>query len=94
MSRRRIKFDTFRSIGKVTAEIVADLRFRRQVERLYRLGPRVVGEVFAHLGAKHGIQTSIEQTIECFAELEPKALEATGGDHLPPVPLHIIRRAP
>ncbi len=33
-----------RSIGEITAEVVADLRFRCQVERLHRLGARVVGE--------------------------------------------------
>ena len=35
---------TFRSIGEIAAEVVADLRFRCQVERLHRLGARVVGE--------------------------------------------------
>jgi hypothetical protein len=33
-----------RSIGEITAEVVAGMRFRRQVKRLHRLGTRVVGE--------------------------------------------------
>ena len=41
------------------------------------LGPRVTGEVLAHLGAKHGIQTSVEQTVEHFAELDPEARDST-----------------
>ena len=77
-----------RPIGPIAAEVVADLRFRRKIQRLHQLGDRVLGEVLAHLGAKHGIQTSIEQTVEHFAKLEPKALQATGGDEFPVVPLH------
>ena len=34
----------FRPIGVVAAEVVADLKFRRQVERRCRLGAREVGE--------------------------------------------------
>ncbi len=33
-----------RSIGEITAEVVADMKFRRQVERRCRLGAREVGE--------------------------------------------------
>lgn len=83
---------TFRPIGQVAAEIVADLRFRRQVEHLHSLGPRAVAELLAHLGAKHSIQTSIEQTVEHFAELEPEALEVAGGDNFWPAPLHKVPR--
>ncbi len=75
-----------RPIGQIAAEIVADLKFRRQVIRLRRQGDRALCEAFAHLGAKHGIQTSIEQTIERFAELDPKTLEAAGGNKFLPSP--------
>ena len=81
-----------RPIGPIAAEVVADLRFRRKVERLHRQGSRVVGEVLAHLGAKHGIQTSIEQTIEHFAKIEPETLQATGGDNFWQPPLHEVER--
>jgi hypothetical protein len=80
-----------RSIGRIAAEVVADLRFRRKVQRLHRLGDRVLGELLAHLGAKHSIQTSIEQTVEHFAELELETLQATGGDEFPVVPLREVR---
>ena len=92
MSARQTNSGVFRSIGAIAAEVVADLRFRRQVQRLHRLGDRVLGEVFAHLGAKHGIQTSIEQTVERFAELDPETLEATGGDEFSPVPIHEVQQ--
>ena len=39
-------------IGPVAAEIVADLRFRRQVLRLHRLGPRAMAELLAEIGGR------------------------------------------
>ena len=94
VSKRPTNSGTFRSIGEVAAEVVADLRFRREVKRLHRLGDRVLGEMLAHLGAKHSIQTSIEQTVEHFVEIEPEALDAAGGNRFWPAPLYKIRRAP
>ncbi len=82
---------SLRPIGQIAAEIVSDMKFRRQVIRLRRQGDRALCEAFAHLGAKHGIQTSIEQTVEHFAELDPETLQATGGDEFPVVPLHGVR---
>ncbi len=37
---------------QVKADAVADLRFRRRVERLHRLGLRAVAELLAEIGAK------------------------------------------
>ena len=82
----------FRRIGPVAAEVVADLRFRREVQRLHRRGDRVLAEAFAHLGAKHGIQTSVERTVEHYAEIDPEALEAAGGDDFWPAPIHGVER--
>ncbi len=88
--RRHPKIPT----GKVAAQFVANPQFQRKVDHLHRLGPRAVGEMLAHLGAKHSIQTSIEQTVDHFAELEPEALDAAGGNRFWPAPLYKIRRAP
>ena len=71
-----------RPIGKVAAEIVARLRFRRQVERLHRLGPRATAE----LGAERSIMTLVDQKLDRYAQLEPEALEVAGGDDFWPVP--------
>ncbi len=90
MSTRGSNFGTFHPVGELAAEIIANLRFRQLVERLHALGPRVTGECLAHLGAKHSIQTSIEQTVEHFAELDPEVLETTGGDRFWPIPLHKV----
>ncbi len=89
--RTQTNSGTFRPIGAIAAEIVADLKFRRQVIRLRQQGDRVLCEAFAHIGAKHGIRTSIEQTIDHFAEIDPEALQATGSDDFPPLPIHVVR---
>ena len=69
------------------AEVVASLKFRRQVEHLHRLGPRVVGELLAEIGAERSIQTLIDQKIDTYASLDPEALETTGGNGFWPPPL-------
>ena len=79
-------------IGSVAAEIVADLRFRRQVKHLYRLGPRAVAELLAEISAERGITTIVDQKLATYAELDPTALEAV--DDFWPAPLHEVRRTP
>ncbi len=79
-----------RPIGLIAAEVVANMRFRRQVQRLHRLGPRVIGELLAELGAERGIQTVIDQKLDTYAELKPETLEVTGGDGFWPVPVRKV----
>ncbi len=83
-----------KSICAVAAEIGARLRFRRQVERLHRLGPRATAELLAELGAERGIQTVIDRKLDTYLELEPEVLEAAGGDRFWQPPLHRVRRGP
>jgi hypothetical protein len=69
---------------------IADLRFRRQVERLYAKGPRVVGELLAELGAERSIQTIIDDKVAKYAALDDVMLDAVGGRDFPPLPLHEV----
>jgi hypothetical protein len=46
------------------AAIVADLRFRRDVQELHRLGPRTVYEFLVELGRDCLIRTAIETKVE------------------------------
>ena len=92
MSTRRTNSGTFRPIGQVAAEIVADLRFRRQVEHLHRLGARAVGELLAEVSAERGIRTVVDQKLSRYAELDPKALEVTSAADFWPEPLHEVPR--
>ncbi len=78
-------------IGPVPAEVVSNLRFRSQVQRLYALGSRAVGELLAELGAEFGITTIIDRKFDRYAGLDPEAIEATGGDGFWPAPLREVR---
>ncbi len=91
MTTRRANQGTFRSIGEVAAEIVADLKFQHQIQRLHALGPRVTAELLAEIGAERGITTIIDQKLDTYAELEPEAIEAAGGDGFWPVPIHGVK---
>ena len=81
-------YGTFRSIGDAAAEVVADLRRRRKVQLLHRLGGRVLGEFLAEIGAEYSIQTVIDQKLDTYAELELESLKAAGGSDFWQPPLH------
>jgi|SRR5215471_14403799 len=68
----------------------ADLRFRRSVERLHRLGPRALYELLVELGASRLIQTEIERQVERYAALDKAVLHATGGDRFAAAALHLV----
>ena len=74
------------------ADVVADLKFRRQVERLHALGPRATAELLAELGAERSIATIIDQKLDCYTEMDPAAIEAIGGGDFWPLPLRAVRR--
>ncbi len=70
---------------------LADLRFRRQVERVYRLGPRVVGERLADIAAERGFRTVIDLKLDRYSRLDPKAVEVVGADKFWPAPVHEVQ---
>ena len=76
-----------RPTGQITAEVVADMRRRRQVEHLHRLGPRATAELLAEIGAERSITTIIDRKLDVYADLDLEALEAAGGDRFWPPPL-------
>ena len=75
----------------VAADVVADFRFRRQVEYLHRLGPRAVAELLAEIGAERSIMAIVDKKLETYVSIEPVALEAAGGDMFWPVPVRGVR---
>ena len=79
-------------VGPIAAVIVADIRFRRKIERLHQRGPRAVLEVLAEIGAERSIMTTIDQVLDQHLDVSDQVLEAVGGDRLPPVPIHEVRR--
>ena len=80
--------EPFRQVGTVAAEIVADLMFRRKVQRLCAKGPRVVGELLGELGAERGLGTVIDQKLDRYLALADEALDATDAHAFPPAPIH------
>ena len=75
-------------IGQVAAEIVADLRFQRKIQRVHAHGPRVTAELLAELGAERGIMTIVDLKLDKYAAMSPKALKAASSDQFWPSPIH------
>jgi hypothetical protein len=74
---------------------LADIRFRRAVARLHRLGPRSLYEMLAELGAQRLIRSEIEDLVEHYVDrLTPEMLLATGGDKFAPAPIHVVGTRP
>ena len=91
IARHWFGVELVRPIRSIAAEVVVDLRFRRKVQQVHRLGDRVFGELLAKIGAERGITTIIDQKLERYAELEPETLEAAGGDDFWQPPIHEVR---
>ena len=64
-----------------------DAKFRRDVDRLHRLGARVLAEFLTELGADSLRMVAIERRLEKYAGLDPDAVLATGGDRFPARPI-------
>ena len=86
MIRAPSQVGPLRSIGQVAEEVVADLRFHRQVEKLHRLGPRATGELLAEIGEQRHCRTFIDRRVEAYANLDPETVQALDGDQFPRPP--------
>ena len=81
-----------RSAQAAPIGIRRDLQFRRDVVRLYELGPRAVYELLAEVGARRLCRTEIEGLAAYYAQLDPETARAVGADQLPPRPtLRLVR---
>ncbi len=74
-------------LSAIIAPVVADLQFRRNVERLHRLGPRAVYELLTEIGEQRLCRTFIEQRVQRYSEINPDHLAALDGDTFPRPPL-------
>lgn len=72
--------------SKFSHSDIYDLRFERDAGRLHALGPRVLAEFLAELGADTFRMTDIERRLERYAGLDPDAVRAAGGDRFPARP--------
>ena len=78
-------------VGDNAPPLVRDLRFRRNVEKLHRLGSRVLHEYLIEVAAQRSILTILEDKIGDYAALDRRVLAELGADRLPPVLLHEVR---
>ena len=71
------------------ASLVVDPDFCRQVDRLYRRGPRIIAELLAELAAERGLGTIIQQKLARYLNISDAALDVVpGARQLPPMPPH------
>ena len=83
---------TLQPVGEVVDDLVGELRFHRQVEKLHRLGPRAYGELLAEIGEQRGIRTFIERRLRAYAALDPEVVRELDGDEFPRPPLYEVPR--
>ena len=67
-----------------------DLQFQRDIERLYKLGPRALGELLAEIGEQRLCRTYLELRIRRYAEIDPKHLAALDAGHFPRPPIYEV----
>ena len=91
MTKQPTNSGTFRSIGAVAVEVVADLRYRRQVIRLHNQGPRILAEFLAEIAAERSIGIIIDRKIDRYADLDPAVIEAAIGDKFWPIPIREVQ---
>jgi hypothetical protein len=63
---------------------LGDERFRRDVEAVCKLGPRVVAELLVELGMRGCRRTEIDAVVRRYAALDQATVTAVGGDRWPP----------
>jgi hypothetical protein len=70
---------------------LSEARLRRDVERLHRLGPRVLLEMLTELGCSRLLRIEIECLVSRYARIDPTTLTTMGGDRIPPPAAEIAR---
>lgn len=84
--------DGIESIDEVVRDLVDDLRFHRQVEKLHRLGPRAVGELLVEIGEQRACRTFIDQRLKAYADLDPEVVRKVEGGQFSWPPLYPVRK--
>ena len=80
-----------RLVGEITDDLVADLRFERQVETVRGLGPRAVGELLMEIGEQRACGSLIEMRLREYAAIPPETLRELDGDEFPRPPLYPVK---
>ena len=78
-------------LGEVVTDLVDNLQFQRQVEKLHNLGPRAIGELLAEIGEQRSCQTFIDIRLSAYAALDPELVKALDGDEFPRPPIYEVK---
>jgi hypothetical protein len=62
---------------------LGDVRLRRDVDQLHRLGPRAVYELLAEIGRDRLLRVYVERLVARYAALDPGVVASLGADRLP-----------
>jgi hypothetical protein len=73
-------------------DVLADLRFARDVEALHKLGARVLFQYLVELGQERLLRTDLEIRTRRWTRLNPEAIKITGADQPPARPMWIVPR--
>ncbi len=73
------------------APMVADVVFRRQVEQLYRRGPRLIAEPFAELAVEYGLGPTIDEKIARYLSIPDAALDIAGARQIAHLRHEVLR---
>ena len=74
----------------IVDNIVADLAFQRDIERLHRLGPRPQYELLREIERRYGCARFIRERVKRYAELDPEIVADLGGDVFPSTPIREV----
>jgi hypothetical protein len=69
-------------------DLIYDYGFRREINALHQLGPRVTGELIAELVHRHGPEA--RSTMASFAALDHGTLAELDALLWPRLPLHVV----
>ena len=69
-----------------------DVRFQRDVQALWSLGPRAIAEFLAELGAERLVRTEIEAKLRRYRRATPAVARGVGADRFPAPVWTVIRK--
>ena len=86
ISRHFFGVEPFRPIGEAASNVPSSLRRQRQIGHVFGLGLRAVSELLHEVDAG----ADLDSALAAYCLLTPELLLATGGDRIPPAPIHEV----
>lgn len=90
IARHFFGVEPFRPIDSAGDDVIGDLRFQRQIQHLFHLGPRAVGEFLAEIAAERSIRAVVDIKLVQYGKLSREQVEIAGGCNFWPAPLRAV----